>query len=82
MDATTRRRLEIEGYWDLGMWGEAQELLEEWSDEIPESPEVIAYMVMLGVAVDFSGPKQVPAFFVPTPVHAHADWAKAELAAL
>ncbi len=82
MDANTRRRLEIEGYWELGMWDEAQEHLETLSDEIPDRPEVIAYLVMLGVAVEFCAPSRVPAFFTPTPVHAEKEWARAELASL
>lgn len=67
------------------MWSDAQELLESWSDEIADHPEVIAFMVMLGVAVDFcasTGPKVIPAFFVPSPAHGEAEWAKAELASL
>jgi hypothetical protein len=77
MDANTRRRLEIEGYRELGMWGEAQELLETWSDEIPDRPETIAFLVMLGVSVEFGGPARIPARSAPV----RAVRAKAELAA-
>jgi hypothetical protein len=62
MDAYTRRRLEIEGYCELGMWTEAQSLLEEFSTGLAERPEILGFLAMLDVAIEFVGFQQpVPA---------------------
>ncbi len=65
MDAYTRRRLEIEGYLELGMWEEAQHLLEEFSSGLAERPEILGFLAMLDVAIEFVGftpPVPTPAF--------------------
>ncbi len=55
MDAYTRLRLEIEGYLELEMWDDAQTLLEEFSDRVVNHPEVLGFLAMLGVAIEFVG---------------------------
>ena len=75
MDAYTRLRLEIEGYLELEMWDEAQTLLEEFSDQVATTPEVLGFLAMLDVAIEFVGhtsadrPRPVP---VPALALAHA----------
>jgi len=74
------------GYRDLGMWAEAQALLEEFADDIVEHPEILAFMTSLEVAIQFEAPKEmgkvIPRFFVPTAAHAYSAWGRAELKAL
>jgi len=56
MDATnTRRRLELEGYLDLGMWDEVQSLIEEFIAAAPEHPVVLGVLATFGVGVEFVG---------------------------
>ncbi len=81
----TRRTFEIMGYRDLGMWEEAQTLLEEFADDIVEHPEILAFMTSLEVAIHFEAPKTrkpIPLFFIPTAAHAYSAWGRAELQAL
>ena len=81
----TRRTFEIMGYRDLGMWEEAQTMLEEFADDIVEHPEILAFMTSLDVAIQFESPKgakAIPRFFIPTAAHAYSGWGRAELKAL
>ena len=68
MDAYTRLRLEIEGYLELGMWDEAQTLLEEFSDRVVNHPEVLGFLAMLDVAIEFVGHRCATPVPQPIPV--------------
>jgi hypothetical protein len=55
MDAFTRCRLEIEGYRELGLWDEAQEILESFCEGLAERPDILGFLSMLDVAIEFTG---------------------------
>jgi len=68
MDAYTRLRLEIEGYLELGMWDDAQALLEEFADRVVNHPEVLGFLAMLDVAIEFVGHTGAAPALQPVPV--------------